>query len=212
MKVFIKRILKLGLIICIFYLLIRFLSGYYSERVRDYIKQEATNSSTKLIEMIVRNSISSELESIEIVSVNEKGIIIDTKKVNDILLKTNETLLDNNDVFESIDDLELPLGIIFSDVLFNYGPNIKIKMQPISSGKTDVVTEVVEYGINNSLFRMDILVTMNFQTLIPLNNQEIVIESKVPLVTYVLQGEVPRYYSYGTPNVIPLLFTHNEKE
>lgn len=202
MKSFVKKSISFLIFLLVAYCLIKFLDGYYSKRIRDYIKQEATNSSTRVIENIVRNVIVDEIDADNIISVNSKGIIVDTKKVNNILAKTNENLLASKDVFSNLENLELPLGIIFSDALFNIGPNIKIKMLPIGSGKTDVVTSIDEYGINNSLFRMDLAVSMSFQTLIPLNNQEIQIETKIPIVAYIIQGEVPRYYSYGASDKI----------
>ena len=201
----IKKGLKIILFLGVIYLVISFLNGYYSERVQVYIENEAKNYAMEMIERSLREEVISELEVDDMLIVSEKSVIVNTKNVNEIVSKVNASLNNNIDSFENVDDLKLPLGIVFSESLLAFGPNISIDIYPISSFKTDLVSSIEEYGINNSLFKIEILVNFNFETLIPLNRNEVEVECKIPIVTQIIQGEVPHFYSYGkNDTLIPI--------
>lgn len=193
----IKKGLRIVLLLGIIYFIVSFLNGYYSERVEVYIENEARNYAMEMVEKSLREEVINKIEVSDILIVNEKSIIVNTKNVNEIVSEVNKSLNNNIDYFENVDDLKLPIGIVLSETLSPFGPDINIDIYPISSFKTDLVTSVEEYGINNSLFKVEILVSFEFETLIPLNKNQVEVECKIPLVTQIIQGEVPYFYSYG---------------
>ena len=85
--------------------------------------------------------------------------------------------------------------IIISDTLFvNSGPMLKVEMYPVGSFASDIVTNIEEYGINNTLLTISIKIDIMFDTIIPLNKQTINVNCEVPILVQIIQGEVPTYY------------------
>lgn len=201
MKMFVNLLIIILSLVC-FFVGVSFFDGYFGERVYDYIKQETTNVTTEIIEKSIREDVLSNIDVNDILIINDSGIIVNTKTVNKILANVSDTLVKCQEKLESIETLKLPMGIVFSEILLNYGPEINVKMYQVGSFKTDVVSQVEEYGINNSLFKLEINVQVTVVTLIPLNKQEIMINSRIPIVTQIVKGEVPKYYSYGFNDVL----------
>lgn len=198
---------KITIYILIILLIINFITNYFSERVKTYIKQKATLISSQLIAKTIEEEVvpNIDIEGLfKMVNNNEKieSIYINTYQVNNILGKTTKSL---GDALKNIDDeqlnnLKLPIGIIFSDVFFNnIGPNINIKIYPVGSVEVDIKSTIKEYGINNSIFRLDIEVKVNFAVVVPLQTDEITVITNIPLIVQIIQGEVPRYY-YSNSN------------
>lgn len=195
--------IKLLTFVLLALLIINFVSGYFSDRVKTYIKQKAITQSS----LIIANSINEEvLPSIDlndliytVKSDNENidSIYINTYQINNILAKTTNSItnqLNNLDNYD-LNNLELPLGIILSDVLFyDLGPSINIKIFPVGAVQTDVKSVIEEYGINNSIFRLEIEVKVSFAVVIPLQREEIDVTTSIPVVVQIIQGEVPRFY------------------
>ena len=128
---------------------------------------------------------------------NIDSIYINTYQVNNILALTTSSITSqlNNLENQDLEQLTLPLGIILSDVLFyDLGPEIKIKLYPVGAVKCDVKSVIEEYGINNSIFRLEIDVSVSFAVVVPLQREEIEVNTAIPVVVQIIQGEVPRFY------------------
>ena len=67
----------------------------------------------------------------------------------------------------------------------------------MSSYTTDLFTETKEYGINNTLLEVYIKAVITIEAFIPLKSQTISLETKIYLVSEVLQGNIPIYYFSG---------------
>ena len=205
--------IKLFTYVLVILLVINFISGYFSERVKLYVKQKATTHAS----MVIANAINEEvLPNINldnlfqtVSSDNQKidSIYINTYQVNDILSKTTLSITNqlNNLDSDDLNTLGLPLGIIISDVLFyEMGPNINIKIYPVGAVVADVKSVVEEYGINNSIFKLEIEVKVSFAVVIPLQKEEVDVTTSIPIVVQIIQGDVPRFYFNGGVNgIIP---------
>lgn len=169
-------------------IVISLLNLFLSERVKLYVKQSAiTNASSN-----IASSINNNLNYIDLNDIfNDANGYINTTKINNILVEINKDLENNLGKYVN-DKVNIPLGIIFSETLFsNSKINIKIKIKPVSSFTTDVVSEVVEYGINNSLIKINLVVKVKIMALIPFNSEEIDVTTNVPLAYYIREGNVP---------------------
>ena len=92
---------------------------------------------------------------------------------------------------------------IFGETLFSkIGPDINLRIIPIGTFKCDVISQVSEYGINNSLFEIYILIDMNIESIVPLKRIYSDVKCKIPIVMQIIHGEVPKYY-YNTDEIIP---------
>lgn len=196
--IYLKTLLILGLII----FAINFASGYFGERSAVYIKQKATLAASSLIEKALREGVISSIDIKDLITVipiddEQNTLYINTKQVNDIMAKVNNTIKNNiyGEEHDELQELEIPLGIIISDTLFvNSGPMLKVEMYPVGSFSSDIVTNIEEYGINNTLLTISIKIDIMFDTIIPLNKQTINVNCEVPILVQIIQGEVPTYY------------------
>lgn len=198
----------LFLIVIFLILIVSFISGYFSDRVRVYMKNKSTNYISELITATLNEEVVNTIDSTNMIRINYtnenviNSISVNTKDVNTILRKTNEILLSS---IKEIDDisLSLPISIIFSDTLFNgMGPDMNFSILVTSSFNTDIVSNIEEFGINNSLFKLSIKISFTVDTIMPLNRDLNEIILYIPLVVEVITGEVPRYY-YNTNDIIP---------
>ena len=199
----IKPLIKLLLVIFIFFIIIAFVSGYFSIRVKSYIKQKTRLEASNLLSETIKREVLQYINLEDMVKIikddNNKieSIFVNTYQVNQISSKVSECLgelvgnLENNE----LKSLSLPLGVIFSDTLFgNLGPAIKIRIYPIGSITVDVISKCEQYGINNSLLTIYVDVCVWFTSIIPFQREEIEVTTKIPIVVQTIYGEVPRYY------------------
>lgn len=194
------KITIIFILICfISFLTLSFISGYFSNRVKSYITQEVMLSSSKVIKQTIEDGVLKTIDASQLVIVksindNSSTIYINTNQVNKILNSVNE-VLDELVLFNtSVDSIYLPFTIIFSDTLFQNGPKIKIDVIEVGSFKSDIKTNLKEFGINNTLFELYIEVSINYEAIIPMVTQEIQVITKIPIVIEIIQGEIPNYY------------------
>lgn len=195
-------------IVIVSFIVINFLNNYFSERSQMIIENKGIVYTQKFIQEAILKDV---VEEINISSLyymkedtnqNVDSILINTAQINKILGLVNKSL-DNSINNIPYENIKIPLYSIMGDTLFNsFGPNINLKIYPIGNFKCDVISEVLPYGINNSLFKIYIKVDMKIQSIVPLMKSESNVESQIPIVLQIIQGEVPRYY-YNTDKLVP---------
>lgn len=202
-----KKLIIILLVILIPISILVVIDNYFSERSRIYVEKEVitviSNSLTTSLEKPIQDSLFSSPMLLYQYDKNEviKGIYIDSNVVNQILINVNQSLkeaLDKGVLEKEITNIEIPLGSLISKSVFaNVGPNVPIKILPISFYKTDIVTNMKPYGINNVLFEVYLNIKIEVDTIIPLRKDEINFSTNILLVSQLLQGEVPYYYYSG---------------
>lgn len=202
-----KKLIIILLVILIPISILVVIDNYFSERSRIYVEKEVitviSNSLTTSLEKPIQDSLFSSPMLLYQYDKNEviKGIYIDSNVVNQILINVNQSLkeaLDEGVLEKEITNIEIPLGSLISKSVFaNVGPNVPIKILPISFYKTDIVTNMKPYGINNVLFEVYLNIKIEVDTIIPLRKDEINFSTNILLVSQLLQGEVPYYYYSG---------------
>ena len=166
------------------------------------------------IELLENENVIDEIQISTLYMMNEddnkqvKSVIINTSQINKILGLVNKTMKNQMDKLRE-EKLTIPLTSIFGETLFSkIGPNLNLRIIPIGNFKCDVVSEVSEYGINNSLFEIYILIKINIDSIVPLNKINSDTNCKIPIVMQVIQGDVPRYY-YNTDKIVPDVYDSN---
>ncbi|MDN4609055.1 sporulation protein YunB [Sporosarcina highlanderae] len=95
----------------------------------------------------------------------------------------------------------VPLGqALDMPMLGNFGPKIPIKFHVIGEVQTDVETLVTEFGINNAIVEVNVLVTVNVQIIVPLATQRTVVQQRIPVAIGLLQSPIPQIYNGGSGN------------
>ena len=201
-----KKFLLLFFIFLIPILLLTMIDNYFSKKSDLYIEKEVTTIiSDILAESIEKNNVLNDTDNILNYKYNTDGkissIYIDSTKTSKIISSMNLTLsklLRDGTIEESVKDINMPLGMLVSRALFTtLGPDIKIEVLPVSSYQTDIYTNLVDYGINNSLFELYLKVNIKVETIIPLKTSQIDYNTNLLLSSIVIQGEVPYYYYMG---------------
>jgi sporulation protein YunB len=186
--------------------IIKIIDNYFSERTNEYLEQAVTYAASDIfsnasleVAAITENS-----EFLKYKFDNEGnivGVYVNTIIANKLLALVSNLISDslaNGQLDEKLGTVDIPLGQLCSRSLFaNLGPNIKIETSPMFSYTTDIYTEAKEYGINNTLIEVYILATINVEAFIPLQSNNISLNTKIYLITEVLQGDVPIYYLQG---------------
>lgn len=179
----------------------------------------AENKSKELSQLLVNNAleeiiIDANVEDIINLEKNQNNEIIsldfNNVKINEIELKISKNIQNNlkkleenkkNSLTEKYYDdkidiiYEVPMSIIYDvPILVGIGPKVPFKLDILGNVKTNVITNIKEYGINNSLVEVILNMKINIQIILPFSSKNIVIESNVPLKTKVIQGKIPTYY------------------
>lgn len=201
-----KKLLILFLIIGIPIILLVIIDNYFDNKSEIYIEKEATTIISDILTETIKDSeitnISNNLIKLSY-STDQKinSIYIDSVVSNKILTSINSKLsllLKKGTIEESIEKIDLPLGMLISKALFTtLGPDVNIEVLPVSMYKTDIKTNLKEYGINNSIFEVYLNVVIEVETIIPLKQTTINYDTNILLASVIVQGEVPYYYYMG---------------
>lgn len=180
----------------LFYLVFIFIGNYFSDRIEVYINKSVENKAVEIINNVLKEEVIPNVDSEKMLMINEKGVIINSKNVNEVLFLVNDNINSNFEIMKK-EILKIPISSVISEELLNFGPNINIRINEIRSFKSDIITEVEEYGINNSLLKLEILIEFDVESMVPFKKNVSNVKMKIPLVSQIIQGEVPKFYSFG---------------
>lgn len=217
-KINIVIIILVLLIISIFYML-----KIFSEKAIPIFINYSEIEVNRIAYLIINNSIINgvganiTLDDLFVIKEDNNGNIIsmdvNPAKANSLLIKVNSVLEQNFRYVENgeIDKLkmeglnidskrrgviyELPSGVIFNNIfLNNLLPKIPVKLNLVGTIFSKLTTNVESYGINNAIFRVNILVTTQLKVVLPFTSKTIKLEVEIPIIIKILEGEVPSYY------------------
>lgn len=117
------------------------------------------------------------------------------------LIETSDNVLAHYDKNKLKDGIiyEIPLGLVYNNpFISNLSPKVPVKIHLIGSIKSNIRTEVTNYGINNALIEVYVDVEVNLQVILPFTSNEIVTKASVPLALKMVRGKIPEYYANGT--------------
>lgn len=214
------------LVISIFYLL-RLFNKKTLPQLIEYSEMETLKIVSSIISSTVVEEVANNTNMEELFITlkdnegNIKSIDFNSSEVNKILVSASRSIEKNLRYLESgnIDKLkldnyvlqdydkqklkkgiiyELPSGIIFNNVLLNnILPKIPIKMNLIGNVYSKLTTDIESYGINNALIKVNIEVEAEVKILMPFVSTTSSINSSIPVIMKVIEGNVPSYYFDG---------------
>lgn len=124
------------------------------------------------------------------ISVIKSDVVIINEIASDIAIAIQSEL----DKLQT-EHIGLPAGsFLGSKFLSGIGPEIKIKVIPAGNIKTDIKTEFVSTGINQTMHRIYLELQCVVKILTPFNTIESTITNQVLLVETVIIGEIPSSY------------------
>ncbi len=91
---------------------------------------------------------------------------------------------------------DVTLGSIRRSTLFaNVGPSIPIKLSLLGQIQSDIDVAIQEYGINNVLIKVYLILNIKEQISMPFSSDRVDISIKEPIIIDLLQGDIPQYYN-----------------
>ena len=200
-----KKRFKIGLIIIIIIsLIVLFFKKSYnlSSTILEYAKIDAES---KIIE-IINNKIKI-LENEEIYNVVRNNVgeieMIDynSATLNKAIQKISQSISSEIDKKFKKNTISIPLGVITKNpILSNYGPNLKVKIKALGESKASVKVNVKDYGINNALIEVVLIIQTKVKIILPIISDDIVISQEIPISYKIINAKVPDYFSTYYPN------------
>jgi len=93
---------------------------------------------------------------------------------------------------------EIPTGVIFGNsFLANIGPKIPVRFSLMGDIISHINTNVTNYGINNAVIQINIVLEIQQQVILPFLTNKINIKTSIPVAIKLVQGEIPNYYLNG---------------
>lgn len=117
----------------------------------------------------------------------------------DLLNLNTDALIDyNTDKLRQGIIYEIPSGVVFGNsFLANIGPKIPVRFSLVGDIVSYVNTDVNDYGINNALIEVNIVLELSEQVILPFTTEKIEINTTIPVALKLIQGTVPDYYLNG---------------
>lgn len=124
-------------------------------------------------------------------------IEVDTVEVNLLIREITKLVQEEFDKLGE-NGIDISLGT-FSGIpfLFGYGPNININLVPVGSVQTNVKSNFVSAGINQTLHRLYFVVSTIIGMVLPGMTQNFTTNLEVLLCESVIVGEIPEIYLQG---------------
>lgn len=123
---------------------------------------------------------------------------IEQGKVELLDLSTNSLIDYDIDKLKQGVIYEIPSGVIFGNsFLTNIGPKVPVKLSLVGDIVSYINTKITDYGINNALIEVNIVLELSEQVILPFVSNKIKIETSIPVALKLIQGSVPEYYLNG---------------
>ncbi|GAA0747758.1 sporulation protein YunB [Clostridium oceanicum] len=88
--------------------------------------------------------------------------------------------------------IKFPLGYMFkNNLIAYYGPNVKVRMEPIGYIETKYLSNFESAGINQTRHTIYVQVKTNVKVIIPFKTDVIEVKNQVPICETIIVGKTP---------------------
>ena len=178
--------------IFVFVLIFNLISKEMKPYFINYIRFKSESVVVKEVNEIVNQRLSNNFINNSINSVENNVININTSIINSIM--ANVVCSANKTISNGLVYI-VPANIMFNDILwFDVGLDIPVKAHPVENIKGKIVSEVKEYGINNAMIDIVLILDVSIKIIVPYIKDSVDFELSFPLVSKIVQGDIPDYY------------------
>lgn len=105
----------------------------------------------------------------------------------------------------------IPLGqIMGSKIMAGMGPELPVKILPVGFVESSINDHFESAGINQVRHRIYITVKATIKIVVPLINEEVKVNSDIPLVEAIIVGEVPQVFNANGGILLPTPYGTNK--
>lgn len=204
-----KILITITLIAIVTYAVIKKFSVGINKTMVNYAKNKSIEMATIIVNDAIKEiSKSNNLNDLMIIQKNKSdeitSISFDNNKTNKILYEINENILKNINEVQNYNDSNsknskkiymMPINIAYKNVLLSaIGPKIPFKLEIVNSTSNNIKTTIKEYGINNSIVEIFVIIELNTQIILPFSSSISTIKKEIPISTKIIEGKIPEYY------------------
>lgn len=211
-----RLILCLGLVIALFGWWVHSFNEYMEPRLQAIAKQNVVFAINNITQSVLTDLEYDPQELIHTTTLDDGTIVsieYDSYRLNQILytaLNTIDESLEEEDdrqghtdgdeiYFKNGVEYECPLGLLTKiPFLANWGPRIPIRLKLLNDVTGEVKVDSTPYGINNTLVRVSMKVSVKTQVITLLSASEMETSTEIPIVVQIVNGKIPQispYYS-----------------
>ena len=175
--------------------------GFFSKRLSGKMIAEAKIESDRHIYNMLSNIINNRIKN-----KNQKNYLITTKNKDNEILLTEFNLKEVYNLLGEVNK-ELNKKVDYNYIFFvpsfmsskkflinSWGSKIPVKTAIIKSIYSNIKTKVTDYGLNNALVEIYIIVNITQQIMIPFNSESYQKEYEILVSTYFINGKIPSFY------------------
>lgn len=194
-----KTTLKLALVLVIaifvYEAVMRYIEPVFETLCEDKVKSIATIISNQESTKIMKKYQYEELYTIE---KDEAGNLVIIKSnvvpINNMISDLTESIQNRFNEMEN-DEIKIPLGNLFGGYYFaGVGPSIPAKVRTSGTLDTEVKSEFIAQGINQTLHRVYVNFECYVKIVTPVKNFEKKITNQVIIAEHVIVGNIPDSY------------------
>lgn len=177
---------------------------------------------TQIVNDAVHEQFKTDAEVTELLTIktDQEGNITyvesNTTAMNNLATKLTQSV-QNKYKWEDAVLLNVPVGsIVGSQILSQFGPNIKLKVLPIGMSRANFKTEFESMGINQTKYKVFLQMDSQARVLAPFSINNIEVQNTILVAEAIIVGEVPSSYinvpqgsDITDPPVDPLNFYGN---
>lgn len=202
----IKKLKKLKLILIFVSLTIIGIITYYFVSMRPIILNSIIHNGKVYANQILLSEVAevifnSEINYGNIISIqrDENGDVIstkvDTESINKIKIDISQKIMDKF-VQKRSYCYEIQLGTLIGNE-FSIGKGLDITMEifPIGVVQTEIISTFENAGINQTKHILSLVVTLEYNTIVPLNKSDGIVTSEFLLAETTIIGKVPQFYA-----------------
>lgn len=196
-----KRIKPMFLVIIAILIIFNIILYMFDKKVFPYVIQKSeTMVKSKAVDTISEVSMkvfTTEFKYDDVIKIDKDSegninlIRADTIKLNKL---SSEIALECNDELKKIGDIgvDVPIGWITErSVLYNMGPEINIKIQPIGNINIDYDSKFESAGINQTRHKIYLKVKAMVRVVVPLHSQDVEVDCDIPVAETIVVGKIP---------------------
>ena len=201
-------IIILIIIFLILYFVIK-ITRELTPKINDVVIKITDNNVNNFLQTGFTKEIMTKLDIDKIININiyNKEIISVDYKLDNVYQLLGDTI---NNLYSNLYELKInnqyydyktstyniPIGYLTDNVLFtNIGPKIKCKVELINKINVNFKTQIKNYGINNSLMELYLVIETQNKIINPLSDQEFKEEYEILIGSRMIIGKIPDYYN-----------------
>lgn len=192
--------------IIVLFILFIFLFSYSEASIRNNIKQISSNNSNIIANQIISDIVLDEINKLNInydelikIKYNSKqeisSVQVDSISVNKLQNNINYKIVQKIKYMDKI-NMSVNLGSLTScKWLYAKGPTLNMTAIPVGKLNTKLISEFKSTGINQTIHRLNINISLSITTLLGFYKNTEKINIDIPISETIIVGKVPEYYT-----------------